>query len=263
LDKSYSSSKDKSAPVNDLEHEDVYMDIVDAYRKVINDRYDYVAINGSYQLPDSFTEAKFDALRSYFLTHIYPPPEQRAQLNAAFDNLEDHIGNPRYLLSILMDSVGILFKYGRHLPKILKTGLKAMQSFKKANRFEHQLAQAAVQDGRKPPFSKEDIAFFTSQLSEDEVYGFINDSLSLFETLHDHELVKRVIDIVNQLISKMLARPNVYPSSEIEALKLGRNLIVEGFALFESLTELEQTLLFDMIVEIEKNALRLIFYRPS
>lgn len=241
--------------------DETLIEIITAYRKVIYNRYDYHKINARYDIPDSFTEKKFNELRSYFLKHIYPEPAQRAQLNAAFDNLEGHIGNPRYLLSILMDSVGILFKYGRHLPRILKTGLKAMQSFKKANRFEHQLAQAAVQDGRKPPFSKEDIAFFTSQLSEDEVYGFINDSLSLFETLHDQDLVKRVIDIVNHLITKMLARPSVYPQDEIAALKLGRDLIVEGFHLFESLNEKEQTLLFDMIVEIERDELRSIFDR--
>lgn len=237
----------------------ILIDIITAYRKVVHDRYDYNEIKKTHNIPDSFSAVKFDNLRTYFLTHIYPPPAQRAQLNAAFDNLESHIHNPKYLLRILMDSMSILIKYGMHLPKILRTGLKAMQSFQKANRFEQQLAKVAMDSKRKAPYTKDDIEYFISQLSKSEVYGFINDSLGLFETLHDHKLVKRVIDIVNHLIAKMLTKPTVYPRDEVAALELGRDLIVEGYSLFESLTPKEQDLLFDMIVDIEKDVLRGIF----
>jgi len=153
------------------------VNIIKAYRSVIHSRYDYHRIKALYDIPESFTQDKFDDLRTYFLTHIYPPPAQRALLNEAFDKLEGHISNPKYLLNILMDSMGIIFKYGRHLPKILRTGLKAMQSFKKANQFEYQLTTAALASNRIPHYSQEDIEHFTSQLPSGEVYGFIDVSL--------------------------------------------------------------------------------------
>jgi len=158
-----------------------------------------------------------------------------------------------------MDSVGILFKYGRHLPKILRTGLKAMQSFKKASDFEAQLAKAAIRSNRKAPFSKSDIEYFTGLLSRKDVNDFIEDSLSLFETLHDRELVKQIIDIVKHIINKMKLRPSVYAQKEIMGLELGRDLIVNGDKLFESLTKQEQDLLFKMVVKIERDTLKRIF----
>ena len=68
-----------------------------------------------------------------------------------------------------------------------------------------------------------------------------------------------MIDIVNHLIAKMLARPSIYPREEAAALELGRNLIVEGDQLFESLTSNEQDLLFDMVTKIERDVLDRIF----
>jgi len=238
-------------------------DIIIAYRKVIDDRYDYDEIVGQFDIPSSFDRAKFDALRSFFLTHIYPPPAQRAQLNAAFDSLENHIANPRYLLNVLMDSMGVIFRYGRHLPKILRVGLQAMQSFKKANAFEHQLAAAAKESDRQPPFSQIDIEHFTRQLSKTEVEAFIEDSLLLFDTLHDRKLVSKVIDIVNTIILKMEQRSHVYPESEVEGLRLGRDLVVEGNQLFESLTSTEQDVLFDMVGNIERGVLQTLFEADS
>jgi len=64
---------------------------------------------------------------------------------------------------------------------------------------------------------------------------------------------------VNPLISKMLDKPAVYPRDEVAALEIGRNLIVEGNQLFESLTDREQKLLFTMIVQIEKDELSRLF----
>ena len=239
--------------------EKVLEQIIMAYRKVVDSRYDYDTIVGQYAIPSTFTRNKFEALRLFFLEYIYPPPEKRALLDDAFESLEGHIANPRYLLSILMDSVGILFKYGRHLPKILRTGLKAMQSFKKASDFEAQLAKAAIRSNRKAPFSKSDIEYFTGLLSRKDVNDFIEDSLSLFETLHDRELVKQIIDIVKHIINKMKLRPSVYAQKEIMGLELGRDLIVNGDKLFESLTKQEQDLLFKMVVKIERDTLKRIF----
>lgn len=233
--------------------------IIIAYRNVISERYEYDQIIEQYEIPDSFTRDKFDTLRSYFLNYIYPPPEERARLNAAFGSLEQHIANPKYLLNVLMDAFGIIFKYGRHLPKILRTGLQAMQSFKKANQFEEQLASAAAASSMTPPFSSEDIEQLTARLSKSDVESFIEDSLKLFDVLHDRKLVARIIDIVQQLITKMEAKPEVYPSSEIDGLRLGRDLIVEGNRLFESLTRAEQDRLFDMVVEIERGVLEDLF----
>lgn len=229
--------------------------IIIAYRIVIDQRYDYDQIVQRFDVPASFQRSQFDDLRSYFLTYIYPPPEDRAKLNVAFDSLEGHIANPRFLLSILKDSISIIFRYGRHLPKILSVGLQAMQSFKKANAFEQKLAAAAQEANSTPPFSKKDIDYFTVQLPRAEVNAFIEDSLQLFQVLHNRKLVSKIISIVNVIISKMEARPTVYLSKDIDALRLGRDLVVEGDRLFESLSEMERDVLFDIVEQIEREVL--------
>ncbi|MFK7979352.1 MAG: hypothetical protein AB8G86_05190, partial [Saprospiraceae bacterium] len=47
------------------------------------------------------------------------------------------IQQPKKLLRILLDSGRLIFKYGRHLPKILNAGLKALRSFRTATQFEN------------------------------------------------------------------------------------------------------------------------------
>ena len=193
----------------DLNNQQIHQQIIIAYRKVIAERYTYANLAQVKTIPESFDEEKISAFRDYFLTYLYPAPERRAELDDAFDQLDGYIKNPTKLLSIIMDSASLLWKYGRHLPKILTAGLKTLKSFRAGNKFEENLIQAAKDLDLSAPYSRDDIYAMISQLSPSEIETFIQNNEVLFENLHDRKLVRKVEEIVVALIKKMKKRPQI------------------------------------------------------
>lgn len=238
---------------------EVLNEIIIGYRKVISDRYNFENLQEKYDLPASFDAARIELIKNYFLTYVYPEPAKREELNEAFNSLDSYTENPEKILRILIDSGRILFKYGRHLPKILSAGIKALRSFKTGSEFESQLVENAMNSDRKLPFSKEDINSFISRLSSEKVEQFIENNKALFETLHNRTLMKKIIEIVDHLIQKMQSRAQTYSSEEVGGLIIGRDIVREGNLLFESLEKTEQRDLLAWIIQIETDALNDIF----
>ena len=243
----------------DRQTHEIWVAIIIAYRKIIEERYHYENIKDRPDFPDSFSEARVDKFRNYFLDYIYPLPQKRDELNEAFESLDDYIKHPNKLLRIIIDSSSLIFKYGRHLPKILKTGIKALQSYRKASLFEERLVKGAMNLNMSPPFAEEDIERLIRNLSLAEIEEFIESSQNLFETLHDRKLVAKIKNIVEQLIGKMKKRPNVYSPAEIKGLEIGAEIIVKGDHLFAELSEAEQKKIFLFIIQLEREVLEGIF----
>lgn len=242
-----------------LTHQEILNEVILGYRKVIEDRYQYDALRQKYDLPPFFNEARISLFRNYFLDYIYPPPAKRAELDEAFQSLDGYIKQPAKLLRILLDSGRLLFKYGRHLPKILSAGLKALRSFRTATQFENKLVQQAILSDLSPPYTIEVINGFTKQLSKSDLAAFIDSSQNLFETLHDRVLVKKIIEIVEYLIAKMQKRRDIYTSIDIRGLEIGRDIIKNGDLLFDQLPKEGQQELFDLVIRIEREILEELF----
>lgn len=234
-------------------------EVILGYRKVVEDRYQYDDLKTQYELPDSFGEDKVNQFRTYFLEYIYPHPDKRAELNEAFDQLDNYIKQPQKLVRLVLDSAFLLFKYGRHLRSILGAGMKALRSYRSATRFENRLAKIAQRSGVIPPFTNVQINQFISKLPKSDIDQFVENSQSLFETLHDRSLIKKIQEIVDHLISKMRKRPNVYGPSEVKGLEIGRDIIVHGDALFDELSKEEQSRLLETVLRIEKDTLDRLF----
>jgi len=238
---------------------EILAEIINAYRWVIAERYQYDSLVAKYDLPDSFTAEKLDTLRTYFLEQLYPPPAKRAELESAFNNLDEYIKRPKKLLRILMDSGSLLFKHGRHLPKILQAGIKALQSFIAASRFEASLVDAAINIPLEPPYDKNDIQQMLATLSETDVENFIVNNEALFSTLYDRKLVAKVIEIISQLLAKMRQRTDLYSEDEINGLAMGLEIVQQGDALFEQLEAAEQKRIFELVIAVEREALEGVF----
>ncbi len=154
-----------------------------------------------------------------------------------------------------MDSAGIVFKYGRHLPGILSAGLSALNTFRTATRFEESIASEAIANGKLPPFVTTDLHAFINKLKRSDIDRFMSDSRQLFEVLKDRPKVRRIVDILNTIITKMKNRPATYSEIEINALGIGLSLIAEADNIFGSLDITEQNTLFDFVLRIEQDAL--------
>lgn len=226
---------------------------------ILDERYQYKNLNEKYELPKSITKAQIDEIRTYFLTYVYPDLQKRTTLNDAFESLDNYIKNPGKLLQILVDSASLIFKYGKHLPKILNSGIKALRSFRDANKFEKQIIKQAVTSQQKPPYSTEIIYSFIKELPRKDVDQFIDGTRSLFEILHDRTQVQKIIEIVAFLTAKMKKNSKTYSKEEIKGLEIGYELIEKGNHLFENLGKENQLQLIDFIVQVETDTLDEIY----
>ncbi|MEM9990836.1 MAG: hypothetical protein AAF738_03675 [Bacteroidota bacterium] len=242
-----------------MTHTTTRHELIKGYRRMIEQRYQYERIASQYDIPASFDEERVALFRQYFLAYIYPPAHKREALDAAFEHLDSYIKQPEKLLRLLLDSTSLLFKYGRHLPKILMAGLKALKSFRVANQFEEKLIAAANNAPIQPPYSVENIYQFLRILPREEIEDFIVQSEPLLATLHDRVLVRKIIEIVEQLIQKMRQRPNLFSPEEVRGLQIGYELIKEGNGLFDQLSKEDQQQIFKFILQIERDVLKQLF----
>ncbi|MFT6321304.1 MAG: hypothetical protein ACJAT4_002234 [Granulosicoccus sp.] len=233
--------------------------VIIGYRKVVDDRYQYKNLKDRKGFPDSFTEQRVEKFKSYFLNYVYPPLEKREILDEAFDSLDNFIKYPDKLMRVLIDSASLIFKYGKHLPKILRAGLKALKSFRSASKFEGNLVEKAIVQNQNPPYSIIQIEGLIKTLSRKEIDEFMESSLTLFDTLHDRTLVAKIKKIMDHLVEKMKKRPKIYSPAEIKGLEIGKEIIEKGDLLFEKLSTEEQGKIFTFIIDMEREEMDRIF----
>jgi hypothetical protein len=239
--------------------EKVLAEIIEGYRKTISQRYQYQQIKETYGIPETIIEDTVNQLREYFLNYMYPTIDKRVELNEAFDSLDDYIKHPQKLLRILLDAVKLVFKYGRHLPKILQAGLKAMKTFKDATNFENNLVNEAIKNKIEAPYDLAKIDGLIKLLSRNEIDDFIESSKSLFEILHDKSLIKKIKEVIKHLILAMQKNSTSYSQSQIKGLEIGLEMITEGDALFNKLSKEDQQNLIKLITDIETDNLNHVF----
>jgi len=242
-----------------MPNETVLNEIISAYRDTIRNRYQYTTLKKQYDLPKTITEDSVTQIRAYFLDYVYPSIEKRQELNSAFEALDQFIKTPKKLLGLLKESVKLVFNYGRHLPKILNAGIKALKSYRTASKFEYNLVQAAIKNNVNPPFNHAKINSLIKLLSREDIEHFIESSQSLFEIIHDESLVKNIKDVLNALIKKMKAKQNVFTLEDIKGLEIGLEMISKGEALFNKLSKTDQTNLIKFITNIERDNVNEIF----
>ncbi|MFT5884388.1 MAG: hypothetical protein ACI9IP_000843 [Arcticibacterium sp.] len=234
-------------------------EVIIGYRAIIAERYDFDKISQQPDFPDSFTREQVDAFKAFFLEYLYPNPTKRDELNEAFEALDGYIKHPSKLFQVLMDSTKLLFKFGRHLPKIFKAGLKALSSFRGANNFENKLIERATDLRQTDPQATLEIKDLIKALEPNEIEEFIQGAQNLFETLYDRELVSKIILLMDGLIGIMKAKGTVYTSEDIKGLQIGRTIIAKGDALFAQLSPENQTKVLEFVIRLEREFLQKIF----
>ncbi len=229
--------------------------VITGYRKLINERYQYKELLKEPDLPDTFDEERTSLFKNYTLTYLYPTVEKRKELDEVFLQLDNYVRDPKKLMKMVSMSSRLLFKYGRHLPGMLRAGLKALRSFRKANHFEEQLTREAIRLKIPAPFNFKEIKILMNALSQEEISDFINSTESLFSILHDRKLVTRIIAVIRYLTEQMEKAPEIFSVTERAALQLGLELIQKGNVLFDLLTEKEQKQIFTFITARERRFL--------
>lgn len=233
--------------------------VIIGFRNLLNDRYQYENIVGNYEFPKSFDEERVDRYRNFFLEQVYPAPEKRELLDEAFKSLDNYLKNPDKLVRILLDSVAIVLRHGRSIPRLMAAGMKAFKSFRIATAFEEKLIRKAKSSGKLPPYSEEDINSFIKALRRKEIDDFIDNTRALLELLYDRALVREIITIINELIARMKKSRRGYSDTEIQGLEIGLEMLTEGNKLFDELSREDQLQIFNIIIHIEVDYLEKLF----
>jgi len=240
-----------------MNREKVLEDIIEGYRNTIYQRYQYENIKNQYDIPESINEETVNLLRDYFLNYIYPEFNKRAELNESFKSLDNYIKHPKKLLSILLDTSNLIFKYGIHLPKILNTSLKVMKSYRAATGFENMLIDEAIKNTIEAPYDPSKITTLIKLLPRKEIEKFIDTFQSLFEILQDRILIKKIKEILEYVILVMKNKEIHYSASQIKGLEMSLEMINIGDKLFNRLATEDQRKLVYLITETEKDILEI------
>lgn len=230
-------------------------EVISAHRDMMSERYEYERVKSMYNLSPAFTEERAQALHDYLLEYIYPDQTKRQSINRAFDSLDDHIKHPGQLARIVIDSASLIFRYSRHLTQILKVGYKALLSYRAASRYERQLYKMAERSGLEPPITACDIKTVVALIPAKDIERLIDLNLDLLEILMDDALVQKTIEIIDELLVKMKKRPRVYAKEEMEAITVGRDIVVKARELFRLFDRGDQYQLIALIERIEKDEL--------
>jgi len=235
-----------------MTQEEKLAEIILGYRKLIHEKYDFENLKKRSDIPKVYTRETADDFRNYFLNYSYPKPEKRQALNESFQSLDNYLKNPEKLLRIIIDSRGILFKFGRHLPKILNAGIKALKAFRTTNKLEEGLVEKATINALEPPYSAKEIHKLITKLSKNQIENHIKNMYNLFDILRDTKLVSKIKQVLDHLISKMKDSPNTYAKDEIKGLEIGNEIIVNADAIFRKFNKNEQLEVFNFIIKMER-----------
>ena len=230
-EKKKAAAKKKKASVKGSDTEMKYH-LINKYRTVVATRYEYKNVKKMLVLPDNITPEIVETLRQYFLTNLYPEPAQRQKLDAAFSELENYVMHPGKVWNLLGNITSAIFKFGFQFPAAIRAGLHSLEAYTSAQHFENTLTAAALEKGLTIPVSDKQFYDCLIAIPKEDLYKFISELEQLFESFTDTNLLGKTISIMEDVISKMKLKGDMYSKNEIEAIDLGMDIMRKGYDLF-------------------------------
>lgn len=225
--------------------------IINKFREMIEKRYHYHDLVQRFDLPANISEATILEVKNYFLHTIYPPADERKKLEEAFKELADYVRSPKKIWALFGDMARALFKFGRHFMQALRAGMDSLNSFVGAKNFEASMAEIANKNGIIPPMSDEDFEDTLYQLPREDIEKFIGDVKSLFEAMVNTQLLKKTLDILQHVIETMEKKSQTFPKKDVDGIKLGKELLKNGYDIFSKYDEPTKKLLVEIIYKNE------------
>lgn len=233
--------------------------IIDKFREMIMRRYDYETLRQEPNFPSAITAPIIEEIKNYFLNTIYPAPEERRRLELAFRDLAGYVRAPKKIWGLFGDMAWALFRFGRHFMQALGAGIDALNSFMGAKRFESEMAEIANKNNIFPPISDEAFEQALFLLPREETEKFILDIRNLFAAMIKTELLKKTIDILQHVIETMESKPKTFSKEDVEGIKLGKELLTRGFAIFSKYDDSTKKSIVEFIYQNEMQFIDAIY----
>jgi hypothetical protein len=238
-------------------HDELASHLILQYRKLIEERYQYASLAELLHIPSQISEEDVDKVREFFLKSVYPPPEQREELDSAFKNLKSYILNPAKAIGLLGNVAIVSFSFGTKLPQAIKAGMVSLESYLSARKFEERLLEVAEEKYGKVPLSQEEFLDCINQLPYEESVKFIEEIGSFMVSLTNIELLEKTVEILNRVVDRMSKRPRLFKPGEVAGIKLGVNILQHGYEVFSSYDTATRGQIVRLIMATEKYYLEL------
>jgi hypothetical protein len=202
-------------------------------------------LEGRYQLPNvrrfeefgHIPDARINALRDFFLDRIYPPVEDRAELDFAIDHLGGVLRSPRRMRPLLGTALTGLWRMGHRLPAAVSAGLATVDAYRESRRLENILNEYAQERGLTLADAKrrESMVALIAGVPPSDVKRLINDILKLFHALSNIDMLRTAIELMELFIGTMKKNPSYFDEQDLAGVTLGRDIVRGGLELFEKI----------------------------
>jgi hypothetical protein len=225
-----------------------------AYRKSLQKRYSRENLNRFTEFT-SIDQATVDRLTSYFLELLYPELEERIKLDQAFDALASFVHSPEKMWGLLGSVGTIIFKFGKQFFSAAKAGVSALRSYVTAHKFEailYEQAKGLIEEGK----NIEEAIYFNkliANIPKKDADEFRHQIVSLFATLSKKDLLDKILEVMDYVISKMKQKSETYTQADIDGISLGKGIIIRGKGVFTELSQEKIQLILKGIDTIEKD----------
>ena len=235
------------------EHEDekYLSQILEVYRQLINERYQYEALNNAGKLSKNIDRKIVNSIRGFFLNDVYPEADKRKKIEKSFETLSNYTKHPAKAFGLFGSVTSAIFIFGKHLPSAINAGIVTLQSFVDARHLEEKVIYAAKNNYKGQLLSLDDMKQCIKTIPKEDLEKFINDIREMFLLLSNSELLEKTIRIIEMVIEKMRSKPNLYPKHEVEGIILGKSILVSGFNIFNSYPDKLKKEISDTIYDVE------------
>lgn len=226
-------------------------DIINKFREMVSQRYEYADLKERFDLPNEITESVIGEIKTYFLSSIYPEATKRRELEDAFAGLGSYVKSPRKIWGLLGNMSRALFKFGRQFPTALKAGMSGLDAFLGAKNFEAEMVTQASSMNISAPMSDDDFEKVMAKLPKEDIDKFIVDVEKLFKIMTNTTLIEKTVAILDNVADTMRNKPNIYPKEEVDGIMLGRGILEDGYELFSKYEEKTKQLMVKTIHDNE------------
>ncbi|MCS6819394.1 MAG: hypothetical protein RMJ53_09420 [Chitinophagales bacterium] len=226
--------------------------LIERYRETIDARYQFDAIAQDKKFPAIFNRKQADELRTFFLENLYPDPQKRAKLDAAFERLEGYIKEPAKIWGILGNLTSAIFRYGFMFPKAIKAAIETLHTHNTARSFEALLVEAAQKRNIKDTVSEDQLLLCIADLPPERIEQFIDDLSNLFLIISDTAMLEKTISILEDVAAKMRSRKDLYDKNDVEAIMLGAEILKKGNLIMKQYNEEQKKMIVEFIAYNER-----------
>ncbi len=222
------------------------------YREELCARYDLANVRRFKDFKD-VSDSQITALRDFFMERIYPEPEERDQLDAAFDQLGHMLRSPKRMQPLMGAALTSLWRMGHRLPAAIGAGRATIDAYLKTRLLEGEMmAEAKRLKFKQKDFAARDrMIHLIIAVPEKQVLQLIQDILSLFHALSNVEMLHVAVQFMQECKKVMDTRTDLYTDDDREGVALGLALLEQGLALFLSVKKEQFPAIIEGIHQLE------------